>query len=132
MKKDGYKITLKVASDCMPTCTNVFYPIRNFKNLEEILDYAMNRYFNPRNKPWKRLEFVYSRDFNSEDLVFNGYPRTMQGSEINIRLSVRIENIVYCNHCKSVFPKFEYPELRSGFEVKHLSCKECGRNFRFG
>lgn len=125
MKKDGYKITVTTEYDCMPKWVQVYYPVRKFKNLQEILDYAINRRFNPKNT-WDGLKYVYSRVLDPADLVFKGYLRTIGGDARNLRVSVRIENIVYCNYCDSVFPKYEYPELRSGFELKHLSCRECG------
>lgn len=141
MKKDGYKITIKAESDCMPKCEQVYYPTRAFESLKEILDYTINRCLNPTNKAWKRVEFVcsrdlkleffYTRDPNSEVFVFCGYPRAKDGTEINLRLSVRIENIICCFYCDSVFAKYEYPELRLGFDIRHLNCKECGRNFVF-
>ena len=131
MKKDGYKITVKASSDYFCTLEQVYYPRRKFKNIQEILDYTTDR-VNPRYQT-KRLEFDYIRVSDPYAYVYKGLLRNKPFPEFDLRLTVRIENMIKCGFCGSVFARYEHPELNSrcvGFE--NLSCRECGRNFVFG
>jgi hypothetical protein len=122
MKKDGYKITVKGMSDS-GWREGVYYPIREFNSLKEILDYSMGRFYNIRTKP---LDFGYFGCYDYEGMFFRGFRKERVGDKYKSSACFCIENVFYCRHCRSVSPKSDYAEFISKYSANCLICSKCG------